>query len=77
MLQYDTREHLAANWGANVAEIRQEARNKAEAIYETWLASDMSIVERDRRTVAVQAWMDAAIEAERKAWYHGLSQLAA
>lgn len=76
-LKYGTKLDLANNYAINVTDARNRARVAADAVYEQWLASDMSIVERDRRTAGIDARLTAEIQAERDAWYYGLAQLAA
>ena len=68
-----TRQTLADNWARDMRLIREEANDKREAIYQAWLSSDMSIVDRDNRMAAVSAVREAQIEMARKAWYYGLA----
>lgn len=55
-------------YGRCVSDLRRAAGDAADALYQEWLATDMSAIERDNRTSAIRAGLERAIEIERE-WY--------
>lgn len=45
----------SATYGDNMRELRADTAKRLDALYETWLASDMSAVEFDQRKAAIYA----------------------